>query len=416
MRWYRFAGALLLAFATCAALAAEPGGVATPVPPAPQQDLYLDAMRSLSEGRQNDASDALSKMVTLEPMHAGAWLDLAIIQCELGHAQEAERLFEAIVTRFAPPPEILEVIASNRLRGCAGWRPTSKLSVLLGRGADSNVNQGASSPTFTFGLGPNIVEAQLLPEYLPRRDQFSVLQADYSRDLNANGTVGSVQVQARINDRLKQYDAAAVVAGIERPFRAGSWGVRGLGSFGLLTLGGKLYQAQALLQARIMPALPLPENMQLTFTPGIAHVHYPTLTNYDANTLELRSQAVWKLPQVDINASVAYLTDFAVAARPGGDRRGWASSIRASKRLGGNLFGELGWTRQTWQSQSSYSPGLIETVRQQDMNVVRGTLVYPIQARQTLQLELRSVRNTENISIFQYNSRQLQLSWQWQNF
>lgn len=407
--------------------AASTHATAAEVVLAQHEDLYLEAMRAISEGRRQDASIALSRMVVLEPQHAGAWLDLAIIQCELGHAAEAERLFEAILTRFAPPAEIREVIATSRTRGCSGQRPSRKLSILVGRGADSNVNQGASSPTFTFGAGSSAVEAQLLPDYLPRRDQFSVLQADYSGELAtggvASGTSGSLQFQARINDRLKQYDAAALVLGLEQAANVGPFGLRGIGSLGVLVLGGKLYQTQALLQARITPDWSVlfpggwtwPENLQLTLVPGVTHIAYPALTNYDANSTELRAQVTWRLPSAEINASVGHLMDFATAARPGGDRRGLSTTVRASSRIAGNLFGELGWSRQTWQSTAAYSPGLIDTLRHQDTQILRGTLIFPIKKHQSLQLEVRGVNNRENISIFQYRSQQVQLSWQWQN-
>jgi hypothetical protein len=46
--------------------------------------------------------------------------------------------------------------------------------------------------------------------------------------------------------------------------------------------------------------------------------------------------------------------------------------------------------------------------------VLRGTLTYRIDKQHSLQLEARAVRNRENIEIFQYNNRQLQLSWVWQ--
>jgi hypothetical protein len=38
----------------------------------------------------------------------------------------------------------------------------------------------------------------------------------------------------------------------------------------------------------------------------------------------------------------------------------------------------------------------------------------PFRDHHALQLEWRRVKNNENISLFQYNSRLLQLSWQWQ--
>jgi hypothetical protein len=42
-------------------------------------------------------------------------------------------------------------------------------------------------------------------------------------------------------------------------------------------------------------------------------------------------------------------------------------------------------------------------------------LSYALRRDQSLQLEWRQVRNRENISIFQYDAHQIQLSWRWAN-
>ena len=46
--------------------------------------------------------------------------------------------------------------------------------------------------------------------------------------------------------------------------------------------------------------------------------------------------------------------------------------------------------------------------------MLRLGLSYALGRTQSLQLEARQIRNRENIAIFQYNDRQLQLTWQWQ--
>lgn len=81
---------LMMAAATVAYAQGDPTG----------QDAYLEAMRLIANGQKQDASDALTRMIQQEPEHAGAWLDLAILQCEMGRAEEAERLFAEIVARF----------------------------------------------------------------------------------------------------------------------------------------------------------------------------------------------------------------------------------------------------------------------------------------------------------------------------
>jgi hypothetical protein len=109
------------------------------------------------------------------------------------------------------------------------------------------------------------------------------------------------------------------------------------------------------------------------------------------------------------------LQDTPIGERPGGKRHGTITSLTARSRLAGELSGELGYTRQVWNSELPYSPELlIDQVRAQTTQVLRATLSYPLARNHSLQLEARAVRNKENISIFQYNNRLLQLSWLWQ--
>jgi hypothetical protein len=383
---------------------------------APQQDLYLDALQSISEGRQTDASEALIRMIENEPQHAGAWLDLAIIQCELGRAAEAERLFTAIETRFSPPPVILEVIAVQREKGCKGWQPQTRSTVMLGRGTDSNVNQGASSPNFTIGTGALRLELQLLPENLPQRDSYTVASVDYLRELTPNGTLGFAQVRALHNDSLTEFNTSSLVGGIEHPWRFGAWSVRGTGLLALHGLGGKLYQVQSQAQFRVTPPLKLPSSLQFSLISGISHIEYPTLDNFDSNTWELRSLLTYRNGRTQAHATLGYLFDKASSNRPGGDRSGWYASVQGRRRMSDYLIGELAWTEQTWLSETPYSPGLIDEIRDQKTRVLRGALIFPVDERQAVQVEVRDVRNRDNISVFQYNSRQFQMSWQWQGF
>lgn len=381
-----------------------------------QQDLYLDAMQSIIEGRQYDASETLMRMIEQEPQHAGAWLDLAIIQCELGQAKEVARILDVIETRFAPPPPIMEVIHKLRASGCKGWQPRHSVSVSVGRGIDNNLNQGASNPNFSIGSGTSLIQLQLLPEFLPRGDQFTVLSGEYMRELNPNGGIVFAQGRLQQNDSLSSFNTTSLALGAEQPWRAGNWWLRGSGVTALLGLGGHLYQRQLQLQLRATPPLPLPRNLQFSLLGGASRVEYVTLTDYDSLNWEMRGLLTYRNGTSQAQASFGYLTDRAQANRPGGDRNGWLATLSGSRRLGSGITAELGWTGQTWVADSAYSPGLIDQARHQHTQVFRGGLSIPLAPKQALNIELRHVRNDENISIFQYNSSQLQVSWQWRDF
>ena len=375
-------------------------------------DLYLQAMQAISEGRTADADGYLADLNAQGPRHAGEWLDLALIHCALGHAGEAARLFTDIEQRFNPPRGILDLIEQRRAQGCARWQSASQLNVLLGRGIDRNVNQGASNPSYSLG-GTGGITLELLPEYRPRRDQYTLLTADYLRELNPSGTTGFAQLLVRRNDSLADYSTAALFGGLEQPMRWGRWRMNASAFGGMLTLGGRLYQQQAQLQARVYPPLALPDGFELYGLAGLSHARYTTVTNFNANTTELRAVLAYHRDDRQLRLSGAYLRDHAIGTRPGGDRSGLALALNGRYRFASAWQGELDLSGQTWQGESAYALPLIVERRHQLTMVARGTLTHALDQHHAVLLELRHVRNRENISIFEYQDTVLQLSWQW---
>jgi len=405
--------ALLLACAPAIACAqADPA----PAEPAPTHDaLYQQALQSLAEGRKTDASKALKRLIEQAPQHAGALIDLALIQCGLGNADEAERLFAIVETRFSPSREILELISDARDTGCKPPHPASSFSLNLGRGYDDNVNQGASNSTFIVTTPDGDVELPLLEDFLPKRDGYTAAGADYVRALGANGSLGFVQFQQRRYDSMRAYDTGALYGGVESPWRFGAWTLRTTGSVGATTMNGRLYQKQAQFQARVAPPLPLPADTRLYLTGAVTRTAYAALRSFDSDVFETRVLLEHQAGTLSASATAGLLSDRARGQRPGGNRHGNYLTFSLRRPLGWNMRGELAWTRQQWHSATPYSPELlIDEVRAQRTQVLRAVLAYPLTKDQTLALEGRMVRNRENISIFQYNNRQLQLSWQWQ--
>lgn len=389
-----------LAVLACALAA---GSAAAQSPDDQARDLYESALRSIAEGRKNDASDQLLRVIEKEPLHAGAWLDLALIQCGLGRTEEAERLFAEVETRFNPSEGMLEVIADARERGCRDWQPVTSTSVTVGRGADNNVNQGASNRDLPLEAG-----------FFPQSDDFSFASLEHTRELTPNGTIGFAQLAARHNDQLTRYDSSSLFVGMEAPIRRGAWTMRASGLLGVVGLGGKLYQRHAQAQMRFTPPLAMPPNMQLSFAAGLTHVQYLTLTNFDSTTPELRSQLAYRNEGLFASANIGYQFDHAHAGRPGGDRSGWTGGMVVRKAIQPRLTGEAAYSLQGWQGGETYLPGVFDTVRSQSTHVLRGSLVYGLAKNWALRFDARLVHNRENIAVFKYNNRLLQLSLLWQ--
>lgn len=386
------------------------------VPPANEvQILYENALQAIAEGRKNDASDTLVRVIEKESLHAGAYLEVALVQCSLGHADEAERLFAIIETRFDPPRAILELIAEARDSGCDQWQPLASTSVSITRGQDMNVNQGARNPSYIIEQDGGQIELPLQADFLPQHDQYTAVSVEHTRDLTPNGISGFAQFFGRRNDSLHQYDSTSLYGGIDSQYRFGAWPVRASGVLGVTALGGKLYQRQLQLLARTSVPVALPPSMQLTVTSGVTRNDYLTLTNFDSYAFDVLGQLTWRGARSFASLSQGWQADHAVRSRPGGDRHGFSTTLLARRALWGDLSGELSYSRQNWRSGEAYAPGLINTVRDQDTRIARAVLTWPIARNQWLRLETRLVRNRENISIFQYDNRQIQLSWQWQD-
>lgn len=383
--------------------------------PSAQPDLYLEAMQALSEGRTDDAQAMLSRMLAQAPQHAGAWIDLAVLQCSLGHAGEADKLLAEIEARFAPPAEILALIAELRARGCRGGGRQAPVSarVRAGRGVDSNANQGASNLNFSIGSGSQQLDLMLTPEYAPRGDQFSFIEADFNKVLPTGGT-GFVQLQVRKNDTESANNLVSASFGGDYVWRAGGWDWRGMASAGVLYLGGALYQRQQQLQLLASRPVALVKETSLSMLADWSHMRYPTLRQFDANVWQLRGLLSHRSGGLRLQAVGGYAYDAQLAQRPGGDRKGWAGSVSADVQLWHEAFAGLSWSRQNWRGQTGYAPGVVDRVRAQRLDVLRANLTWPVASGQSVQLEWRVVRNDENISIFQYASRVVQVSWQWQ--
>ncbi|MDP2001263.1 MAG: tetratricopeptide repeat protein [Rhodoferax sp.] len=401
----RFALGVVWALGASAALAdtpMQPGGA----------DLYQTATRLMEEARFNEARAVLERLLQLQPEHAGAWLDLAVLQCNAGRGQVAESLFTTIEQRFTPPPALQDVINQLRSRGCDSPAPAGMARLQVGRVHDSNVNQGAISPFFNVGSGSNLVTLVLAPEYAPRSDTGTAVSGEFSRTL-PGGTLGFAQFQARQYDRLPQYNLNSVALGAEHPWQLGSWTVRANGSAGLTTLGGSVYQRQLQLQLQATAPLGLPKGWELGASGGWTGVSYPTLTGFDSRLWESRGLLVYRSDDAFLQASVGYALDRGDAQRPGNDRSGAVLSLTGRRRLAGALVGELGWSYQSWHGQQAYSPGLIDERRRQHTQILRAAVTMPLSRQQAVHVELRAVRNRENISIFEFQGKQLQVNWEW---
>ncbi|GHU35005.1 hypothetical protein AGMMS50256_29490 [Betaproteobacteria bacterium] len=373
---------------------------------------YQNALRLLSEGRIEEARESLQSVIDQQPEHAGAWLDLAILQCGMGLADEAEALFRKILERFDPPQAIQELIRRIQARGCAVpvlRQESSRLLFKLGRGYDSNVNQGASNP-FSLGGLP------LAPEFRPRGDSFLQYSLEATHNFSSYGTLFYTQIQSRQHDHISRYNLTTALAVVEQPLRLGTWNSRLGLSLSAAQLGGHLYQKQGGVYAQVSPPWPvLPNGWRYSFISDWSRVWYPTLDHFDSHIARNQLTLNFQDDDTQFMGSVGVTQDFGQKNRPGGDKHGWIANLLLRQRLGARLYGEVSGARQEWRGDKIYFAGLIDTntKREQRTSLWRVAAVYALTPKQNLTLEYKHMNNRENISLFSYRSRQVMLNWQY---
>ena len=377
---------------------------------------YNNALQAISEGRLADAEQLLTSLIKDEPRHAGAWLDLAMLYCASGNKTGAERLFLEIEQQFAPPPAILDVIARQRQAGCTGWQAKTDYTFRFTRGQETNANQGASNPIYSFGTGLSQVDLVLLPAYLPKPDGYKATYFEMARELTPDGLATVLQFQTRYYDKLTQFNSNALFLGVELPQTWRQWTFKNSAAAGWMTLGDQLYFKQQQVQFEIRPPLQLPPNFQGSMAAGLKKFTYPTLPGFDANWRELKATGGYSQSDFSLQASVSSVQDLQAGQRPGGDRQGNLMALSVRKAWSTEWSSEFGIQKQNWLGERLYSPGLIDVLRRQKTLTQRASLNWSYEHNQAVILEYKDVKNDENISIFGYRNKQWLLHWQWLPF
>ncbi len=377
--------------------------------------LYLDALRALSDKRLAEAKRLLNILIERMPQHGGALLDLAMMHCELGNQSEADRLFAVMKTSLPLDPEQQAKLDKLHPQDCSEKNTSMHTSASVEVGHDSNVNQGASNPYYDLMFGQELVTLQLLPEYRPKSDSYANFSFGINQAYHQQDAQIFAQFRYRSYENLTQFNTMSGVLGLERKWENPVFGFKSTLMLSALTLAGKLYQRQSILHLRSDPAWLFQRQAQLSFSTTLAQSQYPQLSNFNAQSYEMRAHLTKESQSQYWYGSLGLTSDRALGDRPGGNRDGYLVNLGLRRHLGGKLEAELNWNMQIWKNEKVYSKELIPIYRRQNTQMLRAGLNWHLKQGHTLQLEWRAVRNRENISLLEYNGQQVQLGWSWQN-
>ncbi len=332
----------------------------------------------------------------------------------MGKFQAAEKLLLELETRFSPPQIIQDVIASLRSSRCHLATPSALTTVRLGRGRDTNVNQGSSKSTLPIDTNFGQLTLVLLPEFLARADDFSTLTLEHQRPASLNGATFNLFYQNRRYDHLARYNIEEVQFAAEQPWQTPNYSFRAGAAQGYFILNNALYLRQSTLQIELTPFKLLPQPFIISLASGAFFLNYPGIPNFDAKILESRLTLAHRSGQRLLQAMAAQQYDDADGARPGGNRRGQLFSVYGRGSIREGWIGEIRLDHQFWFGKEPYQPGFLDNIRRQETSTLRLGLTYKINSENNLTAEWKKIINRENIPVFAYENNVFQLSWQHQ--
>lgn len=171
---------------------------------------YLLGVLALENGELSTAEIALERVVLVDPGHAGAWLDLAIVKFRQGNIETARQIVDHLEQNFNPPTPIRQELdkVKTRPRDTQVERQAWHGMAALSYGYDTNANYGLSTDTLTLTpLAGMPIIMQLNSSHLKAGDSAAQLRAQVGRRfVFENGTESQLVVQSLVKKLTEQTD------------------------------------------------------------------------------------------------------------------------------------------------------------------------------------------------------------------
>jgi hypothetical protein len=375
--------------------------------------------RAIIGGDIPAALKMLRRMEQTAPENAGGLLDVAMLYCEAGQSDDAERVFQLLETNYAPPPAIQQLIDYTRQIGCA--RPPPRRLTLnygISAGYTDNVNAGPSSSTIRLPDAAPVRELTLLPSYLARADAFIGLEAAGEFQMpseNQLTLIGGLRARQYFSE--PQFNYQQLLAGVSARQVISDRAWDGLLAGSALMLGGHLYEtalnAQAGFWGEAIERQGRPARNGIDVLASV--LQYPQNRSYDALLLELRGKSQWQLRDDTTALGAAGLVaDTSLRERVGGNRMGVMFSLRTETRLSEARQLNMHLQQYMLNDANVYNETLFGDLKRTPTS---GFLSIRLQQKLNLQdsVYIQLTRNwrEDAIPLFRMGSTVLQLGYQW---
>lgn len=372
--------------------------------------LYDEALAAAARGDTTQAQTLLFEVVRLEPRHAGAWLDMALLACAAGDAGSAQALVQQVAERFTLPPEVRALIATQLAQPCHTGR-AARMSFGVVHGYDSNVNFGTRASHLVLGGGADAIELPLSKDLRPRGDRFNEWWGELITPLPGPAlpdTLLRVGLLQRKHAHESAYDLRAIALSAETPAGSGAW--RGTGRLAWMSswLGDARYLdtlTAGWAGATPWAAAGYPVGYELV----LADAKFAGSPQFDALTLTARlglhgtATDTWQW-----RSGLVLIADRGQAERPGGNRLGGGLEAAAVRQLTDKVRLTLQGHALDMRNRAAYYPPLLNMKRHQVLLTARVELAVDLGHGAHWVTGWNGTDSRDNLSFLAYRSSTLQ--------
>jgi hypothetical protein len=355
-------------------------------------------------GQYAEAATEYELALLIDPNHAGAFYDFALLQCRLGQPDTCQHLLAEARRRFGEPP-----LTAKTPVAASPWQG----QVRLGAGYSNNYNQGISSQTIPLSLGADTVEFEVAPSYRPNAAQYHYQTLDL-----AYRSAWHAQFEARASLMQRTPFSQAPSVGSSNTYQlelvwhapASQQLVLSLKTLRESELGS--LRSAGIGWQYILPESPPETQGAWIFSSGLEH-RQPT-----------EPQPAYQTITAQVQKTGLHLAGANLYAQAGLDKdlpqhqRAGQSQTRLHITTGAthpNLLPAKGLVRvslrwaQLWD-EAPYSPLFGDTRRSSQQTDAGVSLTWPIDLAKQLQLDLRRYTQTSNLAVFGQAETQVNIS------
>jgi tetratricopeptide (TPR) repeat protein len=376
---------------------------------------YALGRAALNAGRPERATLAFSRVLALQPGHAGARIDMGRAYLALGNRAQAEAAFEALLSLDPPPALRAQLVAYLAEARQGTGRGVLRAYLEIAAGTSSNVNQAPGrGEVFVPGL---LSVLQLSDQNVAKADSFAGISGGFDGVMPLAGRyalIGSADFLSRANAHESAFDIGGV---------AGSIGIGWAGELHVVrtqlqsvrsTLGGEDYrEVTALSIESTETAVASGSATMFGFAYGGRYRYLqPALRIFDADFITVGAGGIFRIDDMS-TLSVAVLAggDNDRGGNPSGDRRGLGARLAWERALDSNW--RLAATGNVLASHyDGFDPAFLSTRQDRRIDLealVRRALTPALEVRLGV---WRSVQDS-NIPIYEYRRTDWTLALRW---